>query len=43
MLTDQILTNMQPYLVKHAKQVAAQSAGALATNLGKSVLNADAP
>ena len=34
---------MQPHLVKHAKQVAAQSAGALATNRGKFVLNADAP
>jgi hypothetical protein len=36
MLTDQILANMQPHLVKHAKQVATQSAGALATNLGSS-------
>lgn len=43
MLTDQTLANMRPYLVKDTEQVAAQSAGALATNLGKSVLNADAP
>ena len=43
MLTDQTLTNIQPHLVniaQHAAQIAAQSAGQLATNLGKSVLNA---
>lgn len=43
MLTDQTLNKMQPHLVniaQHAGQVAAQSAGALATNLGKTVLNA---
>jgi hypothetical protein len=43
MLTDQTLTNMQPHLVniaQHAGQVAAQSAGALATNLGQTVLGA---
>jgi len=43
MLTDQTLTNIQPHLVniaQHAGQIAAQSAGTLATNLGKSVLNA---
>jgi hypothetical protein len=43
MLTDQTLNKMQPHLVniaQHAGQVAAQSAGALATNLGKTVLGA---
>ena len=43
MLTDQTLANIQPHLVnivQHAGQVAAQSASTLATNLGKSVLNA---
>ena len=43
MLTDQTLTNIQPHLVniaQHAGQIAAQSAGTLATNLGKTVLNA---
>lgn len=43
MLADQTLTNIQPHLVhiaQHAGQIAAQSAGALATNLGKSVLAA---
>jgi len=43
MLTDQTLTSMQPHLVniaQHAGQIASQSAGQLATNLGKVVLNA---
>ena len=43
MFTDQTLANIQPHLaniVKHAGQVAAQSAGTLVTNLGKTVLNA---
>ena len=42
-LTDQTLANIQPHLVnivQHAGQMAAQSAGTFATNLGKTVLNA---
>ena len=43
MLTDQTLTSMQPHLVniaQHAGQIAAQSAGQLANNLGQTVLGA---
>ena len=43
MLTDQTLANIQPHLtniVQHAGQIAANSATALATNLGQSVLHA---
>jgi hypothetical protein len=43
MIADQTLSNMQPHLVniaQHTGQVAAQYAGALATNLGKSALDA---